>query len=230
MSRRWIVITLLSFTSAAVFVALGFVVPRLLPFTENLLAEAVGLAIAFGLAILAIEGPFLTQQARRRRILASTAKSIVAEASEIGMMLTWEIGTWLASVTDSAVELEGEDVGSDWDADIKPLLRQVYCEAEALRTEDIVWQEVLPYEDYRSWIDGIRGYSQRIRNRFEANLDVHEQLLELAEAFDRLDVALTRSMWVTSIRTEADRIHSSGRVGNALTRLMETIAAVHAHL
>ena len=66
--------------------------------------------------------------------------------------------------------------------------------------------------------------------RFEANLDVHEQLLELAEAFDRLDVALTRSMWVTSIRTEADRIHSLGRVGNALTRLMETIGVVHAHL
>ena len=230
MSRRWIIITLLSFASAAAFVALGFVVPQLLPFTENLLAEAVGLAIAFGLAILAIEGPFLTQQARRRRILARTAKAIVAEASEIGMMVTWEIGTWLTSVIDSAVELEGEDVGSDWDADIKPLLRQVYCEAEALRTEDIVWKEVLPYEDYRSWMDGIKGYSQRIRSRFEANLDVHEQLLELAEAFDRLDVVVTRSMWVTSIRTEVDRINSLGRVGNALTRLMETIGAVRAHL
>ena len=227
MSRRWIFITLLSFASASAFVALGFVVPQLLPFTENLIAEAVGLAIAFGLAILAIEGPFLTQQARRRKILARTTESIVAEASEIGMMVSWEICTWLASVIDSAVEFEGEGVGTDWDADIKPLLLQICCEAEALRAEDIVWKEVLSYEDYRSWMDGIKGYSQRIRNRFEANLDVHEQLLELAEAFDRLDVVVGSSMWVTSIRTEVDRINSLGRVGNALVRLMDTIGAVH---
>lgn len=109
----------MSFAPAAVCVALGFVVPQILLFTENLLAEAVGLAIASGLAILAIEGLFLTQQARPRRILARTAKAIVAEASEIGMMVTRENGTWIASVIDSAVELEGEDIGSDWGAGFK---------------------------------------------------------------------------------------------------------------
>ena len=230
MSGRWIVIALLSFITAAVLIALGFVAPRLLPFTENLLAEAIGLATAFGLAVVVIEGRSLTQQARRRRIVAQTAKSTVAEASQIGMMLTWDLGTWLVSVLDSTVDLESEDLGDDWDADIKPLLCQIYDEAEALDVDAVLSEDALSYEYYRSWINGIKDYSQRIRHRIETNLDVHERLLELAEAFDRLDSTLTRSMWPSSIRTEVDRFHSLGRVGKALTRLMETIGTVYARL
>ena len=230
MSGRWMLIASLSFIAAALLIVLGFGVPRLLPFTENLLAEAFGLAMAFGLAVMVIEGPFLTQQARRRRILARMARSIAGEASEIGMMLTWEIGTCLVSVLDSTVDLEGEDRGDDWNADIKPLLRQVYDEAETLAVDGILYKDALSSEDYRSWIDGIEGYSQRIRNRIETNLDVNERLLELAEAFDRLDSALTRCTWPISMRTEIDRFHSLGRVGNALTGLMEAIGTVHARL
>ena len=148
MSWFWKIVTLLSLIAAASFVVLGFGVPHLLPFTENLLAEAIGLLAAFGLAIIFIEGRALTQQARRHKILTRTAKSIVAEASEIGMMLTWEIGTWLVSALDSTVDLYGQDIGNDWDADIKPLLRKVYDGAEALTTGSILAKDVLTYEDY----------------------------------------------------------------------------------
>ena len=226
----WISIASLSFVAAALFVVLGFGVPRLLPFTENLIAEAFGIAIGLGLAVIVIEGRALTQQTRRRKILTRTAKSIVAEASEIGMMLTWEIGTWLVSALDSTIDLYGEDRGDDWDADIKPLLREVYDQAEALTTDIILAKDILTYEDYRSWIDGIERYSNRIRRRFEANLDIHEHLLELAEAFDSLDSIMTRTMWSSSVGTEVDRICSLGRVGNALTLLMEVIGTTHARL
>ena len=121
-------------------------------------------------------------------------------------------------------------LGDDWDADIKPLLCQIYDEAEALDVDAVLSEDALSYEYYRSWINGIKDYSQRIRHRIETNLDVHERLLELAEAFDRPDSTLTRSMWPSSIRTEVDRFHSLGRVGKALTRLMETIGTVYARL
>lgn len=234
MSWRLKIIVLLSFIAAVGFVAVGFVTHWLpftwLPFMENLFAEAIGLLVAFGLAIIFIEGRALTQQTRRHKILTRTAKSIVAEASEIGMMVTWEIGTWLVSALDSTVDLYGEDIGNVWDADIKPLLRQIYDEAEALPTHSILAKDIMTYEDYRSWIDGIKGYCQRIRNRIEANLDINERLLELANAFDGFDSILTRSMWPNSVRTEVDRIRSLGRVGNALTRLMEVIGTTHARL
>ena len=74
-------------------------------------------------------------------------------------MLTWEIGTWLVSALDSTVDLYGQDIGNDWDADIKPLLRKVYDGAEALTTDSILAKDVLTYEDYRSWIGAIEGYS-----------------------------------------------------------------------
>ena len=227
MSIHWMVISFLSFVVAAILIVLGFVVPRLLSFAENLFAEAIGLTVAFGLAIVAIEGRFLTQQARRRRIVKRIAKSIVAEASQIGILLTWELGAWLVSVLDSTVELGGEDIGNDWDADIKPLLRQIYNEAETLGDDAILVEDSLPYEEYRHWINSTKEYSQRIRNRVETNLDVHEHLLELTEGFDRLDSALVSSMWPISVRTEVDRFRSLGQVGIVLIRLMETIDTVN---
>lgn len=230
MSIRWMVISFLSFVVAAILIVLGFALPRLLSFAENLFAEAVGLAIAFGLAIVAIEGRFLTQQARRRRIVKRIARSIGAEASEIGILLICELGTWLVSVLDSTVELEGEDIGNSWDADIKPLLSQIYKEAEGLSDDAILVQDGLPYEEYRHWINSAKEYSQRIRNRIETNLDVHEHLLELTEGFDHLDSALVRSMWPISVRTEVDRFHSLGQVGIVLIRLMETIDTVNSKL
>ena len=227
-SLFWISVASLSFVTAIALLALGFLEPRLLPFTENILAETVGLAMAFGLAVIVIEGRALTQQARRRRIVTRMANSVIAEADEIGMMISWEIGTWLVSALDSAVELEGMDRGNDWDADIKPLLRQVFDQAETLKANGIPFKDALSYEDYLSYIDGARRYSQRIRNRIEANLDIHEHLLELAEAFDSFDSILTRSMW--SVGTDVDRLQSLGCVGNAYIRVMEAIGKVHARL
>ncbi|MDE2837684.1 MAG: hypothetical protein OXL97_09300 [Chloroflexota bacterium] len=206
---------------------MGFLVPRLLPFTENLIAEAIGLAVGLGLAIILIEGRFLTQQARRRTIIARTAKSIVGEADEIGMMLTWEFGNFLASALDWDVGLRSEDRGDDWVLDIKPLLQQIYGKAECVDVGDIPYQDTLPYEEYRGWVDSTKHYSQRIRNRIEANLDVHERLLELGEAFDDLDHVLVQSMWSTSAGIEAKRFNSLGRIGNSLIHVMETIGTVH---
>ena len=230
MGRIWIVATLLSIVTAALLCLVGFLVPRLLPFTENLIAEAIGLAVGLGLAIIVIEGRFLTQQARRRKIIARTAKSIVGEADDIGMMLTWEFGTSLESALDWDVGLRSEDRGDDWDPDIKPLLQQIYGKAEAVDVRDIPFQDALPYEEYRQSIDSTKHYSQRIRTRIEANLDVHERLLELGEAFDRLDHALMQSMWSSSASSEAKRFNSLGRIGNALIHVMEAIGTMHKRL
>ncbi len=212
---------------AMILVVLGYTVPRLLPFTENVLAEVIGIAAGFALAVWVIERRTLTQQDRQRKILVRRAISIAQEAGEIGQMIIWEIANSLSSELNLSIGLDEEVMGDSWDDDVKPLLRKVFSEAESIGEEDIVFVDALPYEHYRSRIVGIEGYVQRIRSRFEANLEIHESLLELSEAFDALDQILTRCMWPSRIRTEVDRYQSSGRVGNALVSLVEAIDDVH---
>jgi hypothetical protein len=198
-------------------------------FTQNILAEASGLGIAFGLAILFIEGRSLTQQRRRRKIVTRVAKSTLAFADEIGMGLTWELGIWLRSMLESSVDLYGEQRGNDWDKDIKPLLRRIYGEAGRVK-ETTLPLGSLTYEDYRSYVEGLKDVVRQIRRRIETNLEVNEMLLELGEKLDELDKCLTQSMWATSATTEMERSHRLGRLGNTMTYVMETISRLYRQL
>jgi hypothetical protein len=198
-------------------------------FTQNILAEAFGLGIAFGLAILFIEGRSLTERARRRKIVTKAAKSTLEFADEIGRRLTWELGTWLRSVLDSSVDLYGEERGNDWDKDIEPLLRLVYGEAEKVK-ETALPGVALTYEDYRSHVEALEDFARQIRQRMETNLEVNEMLLELGKKLDELDKCLTRSMWATSAANEMERFHWLGRLGNIMTYVMETIDRLYKRL
>lgn len=227
MSIRWKLVSGLSFLFAAILLVLGYAMPRFLPFTENILTEAAGLLVGFGIAFLLIEGRALTREARQRRILVRTAISITQEAGEIGQVLTSEIATSLSTELELSIDLEDEEMGDNWNTDVMPLLCKIYDEAEAIGDKQIKYEASLPYERYRSRILGIKDYAQRIRVRFEANLEVHESLLELSEAFDSLDQTLNRCMWPSCIREDVDRYRSTGRIGNALVRLLETTGDIH---
>ena len=228
MSRYWLAIAFTGLIIAVVAAAVGYMTPHLLPFTENMLAEGFGLAIAFVLAVLFIEGRSLTQQSRRRKILAKMAKSTLQEASEIGMMLNWELGTWMASVFPTNADLYSGDRGDNWNVDIKPLLQQIYSEAIGLT--QLPYENTLSYENFRDWIEEGKSYSQRIRNRIQANLDLHEFLLELVEALDEFDSTLTKCMWQTTVQTEEDRFHALGHLGNGLVQVMEKIGLIFSQL
>ena len=228
MSLQWIAITVACFVGAFILGVLGYWLPHLLPFTENLFAEGIGLTVALGLAIIFIEGRFLTQQSRRRKILSKMAKSTLQEASEIGMMLTWELGTWMVSVFPTKVDLYGEDRGNNWDVDVKPLLNQVY--AEAIGLDYLPYVDTLPHEDYRRWVEEGKSYAQRIRSRIQTNLDLHEYLLELVEAFDEFDSTLTERMWHTAVRTETERFNGLGQLGYGFVRVMETVGLIYSRL
>ena len=227
MSKGWVFLALICLLIAVILIAIGCVFPQLPSFPQNLVAEGIGLGLGFGIAILLIDRESLRRENRQRKILVRTARSITQQAAEIGQMLNWEIATWLASVLDTDVDFYAEDIGNDWDVDVKPLLRQIFNEAEAVGEKDVIYSDTIPTEDYRSRVLGIRDYSQRIRARFEANLEIHETLLELSEAFDSLDIVLTKCMWPSSMRTEVERYRFTGCIGNALVRLVETIGDIH---
>jgi hypothetical protein len=231
LNKKWLALSLGSLVIGALAFLVGYL-PWWSPsaFIQNILAEIFGLGIAFGLAILLIEGRILTQHTRRRKIVTRAAKSTLELASEIGMMVTWELGTWLVSALGSSVDLYGEQRGNDWDKDIKPLLRLVYGEAEIVTSDSIRHVDALTYEDYRSRIDSVKHFAGRIRERMEANLEVHEILLELGEKVDELDECLTRSMWVTVIGSEMERFHALGRIGNTIIKVMETVGQLHSRL
>jgi hypothetical protein len=228
MTKIWWARALCSLAIGAVACGAGYL-PWWSPsgFTQNILAEVFGLGVAFGLAIILIEGQILTQEARRRRIVTRVAKSTLEFASEIGMGVTWELGTWLVSILNSPIELEGEERGDDWDKDVKPLLRRVYDEAEKVKEITVPY---LTYEDYRSYVEGLEDFARRIRERIETNLEVHEMLLELGEKLDELDKCLIQSKWANSGVDEIDRYHRLGRLGNNITYLMETIDRLHRRL
>ena len=230
MSKFWIITISAFFIFAVVLIVLGFLIEELPSFAENLFAEAIGIAIAFALAFALIERKFLTQQDRRQKIIAPIAKSIVGEASEIGTTLIWELSTWIVSALDMDIDLEDEGIRGDWDNCIKPLLHSVNERAESLNSYEIPVEDTLSYEDYRGWIERFNHYHNRIRSRIESNLDLHEKLLELSEAFRCFEMTLVRSMWPVSIRTEVDRFHSLGHIGNALIELTGKVGSVHARL
>ena len=228
MSRLWVALAVACSGVASVLVLIGYMVPDFLPFTKNLIAEGVGLLIALALAIILIEGRSLTQQSRRRKIVAQMAKSTLQEASEIGMMLNWELAKWMVSLFDGKVDIYGGDKYEIWDVDIKPLLKEVY--AEAIDLDHLPHVDTLPYEDYKKWIEEGKSYSRRIRNSFQANLDLHEYLLELVEVLDEFDSTLTRCMWHTSVSSEIERFHGLGQLGNGFIHVMETVGLLYLRL
>jgi hypothetical protein len=234
MTKIWWAIALASLVIGALAFGAGYL-PWWSPsdFEQNILAEVFGLGIAFGLAILLIEGQILTQQTRRRKIVTRAAKSTLEFADEIGMRLTWELGIWLVSVLESSVDLYGEQRGNDWDKDIKPLLRLVYDEVERVK-EPAMPRVALTCEDYRSHVEALKDFARQIRQRMETNLEVNEMLLELGEKLDELDKCLTRSMWATSaaneVEREMERFHWLGSLGNTMTYVMETIDRLYRRL
>ena len=101
--------------------------------------------------------------------LHSNLNQVNVKREKSGHTLTREIANWLASARlDTNVDFYAEEIGDDWNADVKPLLCKIYDEAEAAGEKDIIYANTLPYEDYRSRIFAIRDYSRRIRSRFEA--------------------------------------------------------------
>ena len=113
MNKKWRSVVIIASTVGIVSAMVGFVLPWLNSFTENILAGIAVSAFAFAIAVLLIEGPALTRERRLQKVIAIAARSVAQINEEISLMVVREIGQYLAGRLDSAIDLYGKERG-DW--------------------------------------------------------------------------------------------------------------------
>ena len=233
LSRFWIIMTLVCFTICVSLAAAGYTAPRLLPFTEALLAAVFSVFFTLGIAILVIEGPTLTRLGRRNKIIERMSRAIITHAAEKISWSTLELGRWLGSVLPEQVDVN-EEINKfqnmKWESSVNPALREVFLLAENVRAIDIESINPIPEDEYKEILVWRKNITTDIRRRMESNLDVYERLFELSDALERLEQVITHCWWPENIREEEKRFHSLGRLGIACIDFHESLNRIHRRL
>ena len=207
--------------------------PRLLPFSKALLASSFGVFLTLGIAILVIEGASLTRLGRRNKIIERTSRAIIADAAEKISWSTLGLGRWLGSVLPKQIVVDEEinnDQNQNWESSVNPVLLNVFRLAEQVCSVDINTLDPIPLEDYKETVLGTRNLVSDVRRRLESNLDVHERLLELSEAIEKLEQVLTHCWWPENIREEENRFRSLGQLGTASIDFHESLNRIRRRL
>ncbi len=237
MSLYWLVAALTCFITSVALAVVGYVVPRLLPFTKALLASLIGVLLALGVAIVLIEGSSLTRLGRRGKIIKRTANSIISDAAFAISWDTLALGRMLGSVLPEQIDVDSEIQNQEnkiqypsWESSVSPVLRGVFELAKSVNATDIEYVDPVPPDDYKRTVLGTRDFVRGILKRLESNLDVHERLLELSEALDKLDHVITQCLYPINIREEENRFRSLGQLGIASIDFQESLNTIHGRL
>lgn len=189
-------------------------------FPENILAGIAVSAFAFAIAVLLIEGPILTRERRLQKVISIAARSVAQINEEIALMVVREIGEYLASGLDSAIDLYGKERG-DWKA-FKPLLHQVFQYAKGVPEKGLPKKNVpLSEEDYQSHVKGASSLAERIRIALGSDWEVQAQLLELVEHLNKVKECITKAEYPSTVIDEKMRYEALGVMGDALIDLIE---------
>jgi hypothetical protein len=219
-SRKWWGVVVIAFVVGVISITLGFVLPKLDSFLENILAAVAVSAFAFAIAVLLIEGPVLTRERRFQEVISVAARSVAQINEEIALMVVREIGEYLASGLDSVIDLYGEE-RSDW-KDFKPLLQQVFQCAKRVPEKGLPDKNILlSEEDYRSYVKGARSLVERIRSALGSDWEVQSHLLELIERLNKVEECITKAEYPSTVRDEKMRYAALGVLGEALIDLIE---------
>ena len=218
---------------AVTFATAGFTIPRLLPFAEALLSALFSVFLALSIAIFLIEGPSMTRLGRRSRIIERTSKAIIADAAEKNSWSTLGLGRWLGSILPQPINVD-EEINNiqdpNWESSVNPVLRKVFRRAEDVVAADIKSADAIPVHEYEETVAGTRDFVSDVRRRLESNLDVHERLLELSEAIEKLDQVITQCWYPINIREEENRFRSLGQLGIASIDFHESLNRIHRRL
>ncbi|MDP2918756.1 MAG: hypothetical protein Q8O43_00855 [Dehalococcoidia bacterium] len=135
-------------------------------------------------------------------------------------MVVREIGEYLASGLDSAIDLYGKERG-DWKA-FKPLLHQVFQYAKGVPEKGLPKKNVpLSEEDYQSHVKGASSLAERIRIALGSDWEVQAQLLELVEHLNKVKECITKAEYPSTVIDEKMRYEALGVMGDALIDLIE---------
>ena len=236
MSHRWLIVALSCLFVSVVMSVGGFVILDLRDFVQNLVAEMVGLLAAFGIAIFLIEGRFLSEQARRRKIVARLAGDLIREKAEALNMIPMELASYLASVLKPQmdfglrVERASKVGGDDWESDVRPALLAVFHQAKGTRVKDINIFDPIPESEYRNWVKVTEDLISELRRRIENNLDLYEKLLELIDALQLFDKTVRECKWPQAVRTDDSRLQALSDLGIAYVDFLDKLGSVSSKL
>jgi hypothetical protein len=149
-------------------------------FSENLVAEAIGLSFSLGIAVWLIEGPVLTRERRLRQILSYKWK-VFQIIWEIGSLLARDIAEPLAGDFEPGIDLYGDE-RAKW-RDFEPLLREVFRQARIVPEEGLPAYPSVDEKFLHSVFESARSMVSRIDEviDFEPNLknEVSRQIIFL---------------------------------------------------
>jgi hypothetical protein len=219
-NKKWRSVVIIASIVGIVSVMVGFVLPWLNSFTENILAGIAVSAFAFAIAVLLIEGPALTRERRLRKVIAIAARSVAQINEEIALTLAREIGEYLADRLDSAIDLHGKERG-DWKV-FKPLLRQVFQYAKGVPEKGLPKKNVpLSEKDYQIYVEGAGRLAETIGSALGSDWEVQAQLLELIEHLNKVKECIAKAQYPSTVGDEKMRYAALGDVGDALIELIE---------
>ena len=170
MSKKWWAVIVASFVISVALVATGFFLFEPLGFLENLIAEAIGLALAIGIVVWLIEGPVLSREKREKeriRAIVEYKRRIFAISSEIGSLTAQEIAQFISNDFTSEVDLYGYERGN-WE-EFEPLLRTTFRRAMDVRRDGLPPYPSLDKESADSIMNGCRKMVMRIREEIDSN-------------------------------------------------------------
>ena len=224
MSGKWLLLSTVSFLVFAEALAIGAVLPNIGTFWRGFLASVAPSALVLAVVIWLIEGPLLTQERRRRQVISHNARFVLQEMGEISAGMARELAEWLAGEFEPGIDLYGDERG-DYSA-FRPLLLAVYDQAKQVPYQDLPPYHSLTEDEFQRWIDNIQYFIDRIRGRFQGDLEVQATLLEAVVALDDLERQISRSQFYSMRRDQRMRYRSLGLIGHQLVNFDKAIDIV----
>jgi len=218
MSKKWLYIGSFAIVAGVALFVIAFV--ALESFWEGLFIEIGGIAVSLGIVVLLIDGPLLSRERRRLKVISMAARSVAQLNEEITLMMVREIGEYLASRLDSNIDLYGDERG-DWKA-FKPLLRLIFQDAKEVPKKGLPQINAsLIEEEYQGYIKGVSSLLEKIRFILGSDWEVQAQLLGLVEHLNKLNNCIAKANYPSTIREEGMRYEALGDIGNAIIDLIE---------
>ena len=215
MSKRWWFAIVISIVVGSGALTLGAVVPRVGSYWGSFLTSVAPSAFVLAVVIWLIEGPLLTQERRRQRIISRNAGAVLKLVGEISWTMARETAEWLASEINSDIDLYGEERG-DY-TKFRPLVVQVFNEAVGLSVSDLPgYSNSMNREYYSSLVGGFQHFSGRVRERIRGNYEIQAVLVEIIDALDDLDKDITTALYPSILRDQTSQYQALGNLGNRL--------------
>jgi len=218
-SKKWKRVVVITIVVGVIFTGIGFVLPGLDSFLENILAGIAVSAFTFAVAILLIEGPILTRERRLQKAISIATRRVAQLNEEIAVVLAREIGEYLASKLDSNIDLDGEERG-DWTI-FKPLLRSVFRNASQVPVNGLPKSEPISKEVYLGFVGGAQSFMKRVCSALGSDWEVQAQLYELLEHWGKLDARINEAQYPCNIRDEKMRYRALAAIGDTLIDIVE---------